>query len=170
MNPSNDTRDHAPERLRSHGHGRVLVIVVATVAGALVLNLVIYALGRAAGGEFRFTGSGQPAEVDAITVASFTVLPLLLGMTVVAALVRIWPWVVPAAMVVAPAIALGTILVMTIPVDLDDISTVTLALCHVALVPVAVAGLLALRRHHHERAVAHPRSAEATLPAPGGQQ
>ncbi|MFK4041360.1 DUF6069 family protein [Nonomuraea wenchangensis] len=120
--------------------------VVATVTAALLLNLAIYGLGRAAGGGFRFTAAGRPAEVDALTVAGFTALPLLVGMTVVAVLARIWPWVVPTALVVAPAIALGTIPVMTIPADFDDPSKIALALCHVALAPVTVAGLLGLRR------------------------
>ncbi|MFI6505985.1 hypothetical protein ACIBCT_00125 [Streptosporangium sp. NPDC050855] len=34
---------------------------------------------------------------------------------------------------------------MTIPADLDTVSTVTPALCHVVLAPVTVAGLLAIR-------------------------
>jgi hypothetical protein len=36
-----------------------------------------------------------------------------------------------------------TILVMTIPVDLDTVSTVALACCHLTLVPISV---LAIRR------------------------
>lgn len=120
--------------------------IAVTVAVAVVLNLVIYGLGRAGGGDFRFTSAGRPAQVDAVTVAGFTAVPLLVGMTLAAVLARVWPWVVYAGLVVAPVIALGTILVMTIPADLDDVSTITLALCHVALAPVTNFGLLALRR------------------------
>ncbi|GIH96564.1 DUF6069 family protein [Planobispora siamensis] len=167
MNPSKDTRDHTPGSSKRHGPGRVLT-VVATVAAAAVLNLVVYGLGRAAGGDFRFTASGVPAEVDAITVTGFTVLPLLAGMTLVAALVRIWPWVVNAALAVAPALALGTILIMTIPADFDTTSKITLASCHVALVPVTVAGLLTLRRRRDERTASHPPAVETGLPASAG--
>ncbi|GAA2999564.1 DUF6069 family protein [Streptosporangium longisporum] len=130
---------------RRHGRVTVAAVVAATVAVATAANLVVYALGRAAGGTFRFTASGRAAEVDALTVAGFTVLPLLLGMTLVAVLSRRLRWIVPAALVVAPLLALVTVPVMTLPADLDTVSTVTLALCHVVLAPVAVAGLLAIR-------------------------
>ena len=49
------------------------------------------------------------------------------------------------ALFVAPAIALATIAVMTLPAGFDVTSTITLALCHLALVPTTVLGLLALR-------------------------
>ncbi|MBB6346895.1 DUF6069 family protein [Nonomuraea muscovyensis] len=144
----------APARLP---RGRAPIIVAATVAVALVLNLAVYAVGRALGGDFRFTAEGRPAEVDATTLGGFTAVPLLIGMTLVALLSRVWRWVILAAMVVAPALALVTVPIMTIPADLDDTSTVTLALCHVALVPVTLAGLLALRAY---------RSSGALAPAP----
>ncbi|WP_101789077.1 DUF6069 family protein [Nonomuraea indica] len=127
--------------------GRTAVIVAATMAAALVINLSVYAVGRALGGDFRFTAAGGPAEVDAATLAGFTSVPLLIGMTLVALLSRFWRGVVLVAMAVAPALALLTIPVMTIPADLNDAGTVTLALCHVALVPVTITGLLALRAH-----------------------
>ncbi|TMR99460.1 hypothetical protein EJK15_07855 [Nonomuraea basaltis] len=126
------------------------MIVTATVTAALAINLVIHALGRAAGGTFRFTASGQVAEVDALTVAGFTVLPLLLGMTAAAVLSRRWRWVVPAALVIGPLLALGTIVVMTVPADFDATSKLTLALCHVALVPITIVGLLTIRRLSHQ--------------------
>ncbi|MDQ0577019.1 DUF6069 family protein [Agromyces albus] len=120
-------------------------IVAATVAVAVLVNVVISTAGRAAGGSFRFTTQSGPAEVDVLTVVGFTVVPLLVGMTVVALLVRVWPWVVTVALFVAPALALTTIPLMTLPAAFDATSTVTLALCHVALVPTTVLGLLALR-------------------------
>jgi hypothetical protein len=121
------------------------MIVAATIILAVFVNVVIYAIGRAAGGTFRFASTSGPAEVDALTVVGFTVVPLLLGTTLVALLVRVWPWVVPVALVVAPAFALVTIPVMTLPAGFDLTSTITLALCHVAMVPIVVFGLLALR-------------------------
>lgn len=121
-------------------------VVLVAVAVAVIANLVIYALGRAAGGTFRFTGSGRAAEVDAVTVAGFTAIPLIAGLVLAATLARRWPGVITLGLVVAPALALGTILLMTLPVDLDTASTIALALCHVTLVPVTVAALLALRR------------------------
>lgn len=120
-------------------------IVAATVAVSVLVNVVIYAVGRAAGGSFRFTSASGPAEVDVLTVVGFTVVPLLLGMTVVALLVRVWPWVATVALFVAPTLALVTIAVMTLPAGFDATSTITLALCHVALVATSALGLLALR-------------------------
>ena len=60
------------------------VIVAATVGAAVVVNLVVYAAGRAAGADFTFTSAGTVTQVDALTVVGFTVVPLLLGLTVVA--------------------------------------------------------------------------------------
>jgi hypothetical protein len=122
-----------------------LMIVTATIVLAVFINVVISAIGRAAGGTFRFASPSGPAEVDALTAVGFTVVPLFLGMTVVALAVRVWPWVVPLALVVASAFALVTIPVMTLPAGFDVTSTITLALCHVAMVPTVVVGLLSLR-------------------------
>ena len=38
-----------------------------------------------------------------------------------------------------PLLAVGTILVMTVPADFDTASTATLAVCHVTLVPISIA-------------------------------
>jgi hypothetical protein len=118
-------------------------VVATAVAVAVLANLVLYALGRLLGGSYRFTTPAGPAEVDAATVAGLTVVPLLAGLVLAALLGRRWPWVHAVALVVAPALALVTILVMTLPADLDPVSTAALASCHVVLAPVAV---LALRR------------------------
>ena len=117
--------------------------VGAAVAAAVVINLLVYAVGRAAGGSFTFTSQGRPAEVDAATVAGFSAVPLLGGLVAVLLLARLGTWVTTAALIAAPVLALGTIAVMTLPADFDAISTVTLALCHVTLAPIAV---LAVRR------------------------
>jgi hypothetical protein len=115
-----------------------LATVAVAVAAAVVVNLIVYAVGRAAGGTFRFTSAGRPAEVDALTVAGFTALPLAVGLTLVAVLARRLRWVTPAALVIGPALAVITILVMTVPADLDRTSTVTLALCHLSLIPAMI--------------------------------
>jgi hypothetical protein len=62
------------------------MIVAAAGDVATVVNLMVYEIGRAAGGSFRFTASGVPAEVDAVTVAGFSVVPLVVGLTAVALL------------------------------------------------------------------------------------
>lgn len=55
------------------------------------------------------------------------------------------PVIARVAMVVAPLLAVVTIFVMTIPVDLDTISTVTLAACHLTLVPISLLAIQRLR-------------------------
>ena len=125
--------------------GRLVIIAVAAGTAA-VTNLILYGAGRAAGGTFRFTSAGGPAEVDGVTVAAFSVVPLLVGLVAVALLARLGAWVVRAALVIGPLLAVATIAVMTLPADLDTVSTVTLALCHLALVPVIVVAVRALDR------------------------
>lgn len=127
------------------GHPSRVVVVLAAVAAAVVANLVIYALGRLAGGAFEVTTNGQLVQVNAITVAGFSAVPLGLGLVVVALLAR-HGWVVKLAMVVAPVLAVLTIFVMTIPADLDTVSTVALAACHVTLVPISILAVRLLRR------------------------
>lgn len=117
--------------------------VLVAVAAAVVVNVLAYAGGRAVGGDFTFTRSGAPVTVDAATVAGFSAVPLGLGLAAVALLVGRLPRVATVALVVAPLLAVVTILVMTVPVDLDTVSTVTLACCHLTLVPISV---LAIRR------------------------
>lgn len=123
---------------------RPVVVAVSGVV-AVVVNLAVYAAGRAAGGTFRFTSSGVPAEVDAVTVAGFSVVPLVAGLTVVALLARFAGWVVRAALVVGPLLAVGTIAVMTLPADFDTVSTTALAVCHLTLVPIVVVAVFAIR-------------------------
>ncbi|QIM21222.1 hypothetical protein G7075_08905 [Phycicoccus sp. HDW14] len=123
------------------------VVVAAAVGTAVVVNLVVYGLGRAAGGSFTFTRAGVPTAVDAATVAGFSAVPLLLGLVVVALLGRRWPVVARMAVVVAPVLAVVTVGLMTLPVDLDTVSTVTLALCHLTLAPISVLAIRALRGH-----------------------
>jgi hypothetical protein len=122
------------------------LLVAGAVALAIAVNVGIHALGGLAGATYRFTAATGPAEVDALTVFGFTLVPLGVALTLVAVLGRFWKWVFPVALVVGPVLELGSIFGMTLPADLDDVSTLFLALCHVALVPVTVVAVLALRR------------------------
>ncbi|MBM2623137.1 hypothetical protein JIG36_47340 [Actinoplanes sp. LDG1-06] len=131
---------------------RAPAVIAAAVGAAVIVNLVVYAIGRAAGGSFRFTTDGTLNEVDAVTVAGFSAVPLLLGLSLVALLSRLGPWLTRTAVIVAPALALATIVVMTVPADLDTTSTITLSLCHVTLAPISVAAVLALGRGGRSRA------------------
>jgi hypothetical protein len=122
------------------------LLVAGAVALAIAVNVGIHALGGLAGATYRFAAATGPAEIDALTVFGFTLVPLGVALTLVAVLGRFWKWVFPVALVVGPVLELGSIFGMTLPADLDDVSTLFLALCHVALVPVTVVAVLALRR------------------------
>ena len=122
---------------------RRVTVVAAAAGAAAAVNLLVYAAGRAAGGTFAFTSQGRPAEVDALTVAGFSVVPLALGLTAVALLGPRWG---RAALVAGPTLAVLTIVGMTIPADFDTTSTVTLALCHLALVPILIVAIRSLTR------------------------
>ena len=124
---------------------RATVVALAVLA-AVGVNLLVYAAGRAAGGTFAFTSGGAPARVDAATVAGFSAVPLLLGLVAVALLARLGGWVTRAALVLGPLLAVATVAVMTVPADLDRTSTVTLALCHLTLVPVILLAVPRLGR------------------------
>ena len=54
-------------------------------------------------------------------------------------------------MIVAPVLELGSILGMTVPADFDLTSKLTLAACHVALVPVSLVAIAALRARRRSR-------------------
>jgi hypothetical protein len=126
---------------------RPAVIAAAGVA-AVVVNLIVYAVGRAAGGSFVFTANGDTNEVDAVTVGGFSAVPLLIGLVVVALLARLGSWVTRVASIVAPVLAAGTIVVMTLPADLDRTSTITLALCHLTLIPISILAIQLIKNAH----------------------
>ena len=140
------------------------VIIAAAAATAAVVNLLVYAAGRVAGAAFRFTSQGRPAEVDAVTVAGFSAVPLALGLTAVALLAPRWAGVRPVALVAGPALAVLTIGAMTIPADFDTAGTITLAACHLVLVPVMI---VVIRTLTAERRTAAPSSALPSSATPG---
>ncbi|GAB2620655.1 hypothetical protein Aab01nite_35130 [Paractinoplanes abujensis] len=85
-------------------------------------------------------------RVDALTVAGFGALPLLIGLGLVALLSRLGGWGTRTAVIVAPVPAPAPIVVMTLPADFDGVSTLTPAVCHVVLAVVSVVAVLALGR------------------------
>lgn len=122
-------------------------VILSAIALATATNLALYVLGRSLGGDFTFTKSGQVNHVDAATVAVFTILPLGTGLVLVGLLGPRLRWVAPVARVVAPMLAVITIGLMTLPVDLDLVSTAILATCHLTLVPVSIWAVNRLQRN-----------------------
>ncbi|GAA4974087.1 DUF6069 family protein [Actinoplanes utahensis] len=131
-------------------------VVALAVTAAVVFNLAVYTIGRAAGATYRFTSRGEPAEVDALTVAGFSAVPLLIGLTAVALSAARAGWPVTAALIAGPLLAVVTVPLMTVPADFDTASTAALALCHLTLVPVIVVAVLRMRT---------PRPAPTSSPA-----
>ena len=121
-----------------------VLIVAAALVAAVAINLAIYLVGGALGATYQFTNAGQALEVDRLTLVGFTSVPLAVGLTLAAVLGRIRRVFYRIALVVGPVFAVSTIAIMTVPTDLSLASKITLGLCHVALVPVMVAALLAL--------------------------
>ncbi|GAA3909684.1 DUF6069 family protein [Actinoplanes auranticolor] len=140
---------------------RRLLVIAAAVGAAVLANLILYGIGRAAGGTFRFTSPSGPAEVDGVTVAAFSALPLLAGLVAVALLSRFGAWVVRTALIAGPVLAVATIVAMTLPTDLDTTSKVTLTLCHLVLVPIIIVAVRVLGR----REEVPSRSGAITRPA-----
>jgi RsiW-degrading membrane proteinase PrsW (M82 family) len=122
---------------------RYAVIIIAIVL-TLAVNLVIYAIGRAAGGAFTYTQSGKTSTVDAVAITFLSTGPLTVGLTLVAILSRRWPVLINAAKIASPALALATIALMTIPAHFDTTSTMFLASMHLTLIPISVLALTAL--------------------------
>jgi hypothetical protein len=135
---------------------RRLGIAAAFAAAAAAISLLVYGVGRLAGGSYRFTTGAAPAEVDAVTVAGFSFVPLFLGLAVVAVVGRLSK----AALVVGPVLALGTIVLMTLPADFDGVSKTALAICHVMLVPVIVLAVRTMAR------TSRPVTAGTTVSSP----
>ena len=104
-------------------------------------------LGRAPAARSTFTAPTGPAHVDPVTRRRVHApCRCTLGLAVAGSARPLVEGRVPPALVVAPVLELGSILVMTVPADLDPTSKMTLAACHVALVPVTVVAVLALRK------------------------
>ncbi|SNT35326.1 DUF6069 family protein [Rhodococcoides kyotonense] len=119
--------------------------VLLSVIVALVLNLVLWLVGLAAGGSFELTDGGQSMSVAPGGVVILTLVPMVVGMGVAALISLRWLGVVRVAQVVGVIAPLGTI-AMTVSADFDTVSTVTLALMHVVIAAVVFVGLEALLR------------------------
>lgn len=125
-------------------HHKVTPAIALALGGALAANLVLYTVGRYAGGTYRYRQNGEAARVDAVAIAVLTVVPLAAGLALAALLSRKWPKIVNAAQVLAPVLALATIAPMTVPAHFDTTSTLCLAATHVAVIPFAIVALRTL--------------------------
>lgn len=91
------------------------------------------------------SSKAETYHIDPLSLSGFTGIPLLAGLTLTALMARRWRGVIPVALVVGPLAAIGTIFSMTVPADLDTVSTTALAATHVAVGVFAIVGTLTLR-------------------------
>jgi hypothetical protein len=132
----------APERVRrSTDVAHHAPMIAGTIMAALTLNLVLYAVGRARGGQFTYAQNGAATTVDPLAITIMTVLPLATGLSLVAWLSPKWPPLLTVAKFVVPVVAIGTIGLMTIPAHFDTTSTLFLATMHLALIPATLLAL-----------------------------
>ncbi|WKG10179.1 DUF6069 family protein [Nocardia sp. PE-7] len=121
------------------------VAVLGAAAVAVVLNLIVWAIGAAAGGSFIMTDQGKASSVAPGGVIMMSAVPLLIGLTVAVLVSYKWTGVLRTAAVVGSVLSLATI-ALTVSTDFDTASTIALSVMHVVLVPVMVIALEGVRR------------------------
>lgn len=121
------------------------VAVLGGVVAAVALNLIVWAIGAAAGGEFTMTNAGKVSDVAPGGVVLLSAVPLLIGLTVAVLVSYLWTGVLRVAAVVGSLLSIATI-ALTVDADFDAASTIALSVMHVVLVPVIVVALEGVRR------------------------
>lgn len=139
----------APDRLSSLKALRLSRVegVVGTVLVALVINLVIWLIGLAAGASYDAQDGDEVMRVAPGGVIFLSTLPTIVGMTAAALLSLKWTVILRVAQVVGPVLAIATI-ATTVTTEFDSTtSQVFLSLMHVALAAVLYVGLEGMRRN-----------------------
>lgn len=121
------------------------VIIAAAAGGALVVNLVLWLIGAAAGGSFELTEAGERSDSAPGGVVVMTVIPLVVGLTLATVIALKWRGVIRIAQVIGAVAAVGSIAAPIIE-PFDGASTVALSLMHIVLAPVVVIALEAIGR------------------------
>ncbi|MGH3912832.1 MAG: DUF6069 family protein [Pseudonocardiaceae bacterium] len=119
-------------------------ITAGTVA-AVVANLVILFIGRAAGASFVVVDGTTLHEVAVTGVILATVPPLVVGTVLATLLAHWWPWVLRLAQIIGGGFALLTV-AGPVMADTDGGTQLALALMHVVLAVAVVVSLEAIRR------------------------
>ncbi|WP_328659026.1 DUF6069 family protein [Nocardia salmonicida] len=121
------------------------VAVLGAAAVAVVLNLIVWAIGAAAGGSFTTIADGKVTDAAPGGVILMSAVPVLIGLTVAVLVSYLWTGVLRTAAVVGSALSIATI-GLTVAADFDTASTIALSVMHVVLVPVMVIALEGVRR------------------------
>lgn len=112
---------------------------------ATVINLVVLAIGNAAGASFVYVDAGATGQVTAGSVIMSSTLPLIIGTGLAAVIARWWPGVIRVAQVVGAGLALVTI-AGVLTMQTDGGTQVALSVMHFVIAPVVVGVLEAGRR------------------------
>jgi hypothetical protein len=136
------TQTTAPAAPTTHRPGAVRPIAVAILAAAVV-NVAIYLAFSAAGATYENSVLGAPVGVP--NVLLMTIVPMLVGMLVVALASRRWPRLLTVGRWVGAALALATI-AMTAAGGFATLAFVALALMHVVVAVAVLVGLGAIKR------------------------
>lgn len=126
------------------------VAVLGATAAAVVANLIVWAVAKAAGTSFEVVDGGTVSEVPVSGIVFITAAPMLVGLTAAALLAYRWIGVLRLAEIVGSVLAVATI-GLTLAAEFDTASTLALALMHLTLIPAIVLGLEGLRRHLLDR-------------------
>ncbi|MGH3787743.1 MAG: DUF6069 family protein [Pseudonocardiaceae bacterium] len=119
--------------------------ITAGAVTAVVANLAILLIGRAADASFVVMDAGSPHEVTAWSVVVATVPPLVLGTGLAALLARWWPGAIRLAQVIGGGLALLTV-AGPVMADTDGATRLALALMHVVPGVAVVVSLELMRR------------------------
>ncbi|MBF6211765.1 hypothetical protein IU433_16255 [Nocardia puris] len=126
------------------------VAVVGAVVGAVLVNLVIWLIGEAAGGSFTTVDGDTTIDVAPGGVIVLSAVPMAIGLTAAALLAYKWVGALRLAAVIGSALSLATI-GLTVTTDFDTPSMVALSVMHVVLVPALVIATEGMRRKLLER-------------------
>ncbi|WP_084529313.1 DUF6069 family protein [Nocardia crassostreae] len=126
------------------------VAVLGAVAAAVLLNLIVWLIGAAAGGTFEISNAGQVQDVAPGGIVTLTVVPLLIGLTAAALLSYKWIAVLRLAALIGSVLAVGTI-ALTLSTNFDTPSKIALSVTHLTLVPALVIATEGIRRNLLDR-------------------
>jgi len=144
-------------------------IVLLATAAAVVADLAIYLVGGALGASFTFPGP-DGAAIPWFVVALFSAVPLGLALTAVTLLAPRRPWVLRAALIAAPVVALVSIPLMPVPVGFDLGTTLSLSLMHLAVGGIGLLGVLGIRRAQSRAASSTRATQSATSTSVPGRR
>lgn len=142
-NPTASLTDRIPALSRT-------VAVVGAIVGAVLVNLVIWLIGEAAGGSFTTVDGGTTMDVAPGGVITLSAVPMAIGLTAAALLAYKWVGVLRPAAAIGSVLSLATI-GLTVTTDFDTPSMVALSIMHVVLVPALVLATEGMRRKLLER-------------------